>query len=115
VCELKANVVNRTGKSLTKAEITGDLKVIFKDKTVVGFGEWKRGFKSKVTKNKPWLPNTAKEFHVKTNGIEEIYLNYSPEYVFLEINLTAEDPIGFSFDKNIAETDFKNTWKKIKK
>jgi len=114
VCELRASAVNKTGKTLTNAEIEGTLKVIFKDKTIVGNNEWRRGFKSKVSKDKPWLPNTEREFHIKTNGIEEIYLDYLPEYVVFEVNLIAKDPIGFSFNKNIAETDFKNKWKKLK-
>ena len=62
-----------------------------------------------------WLPNTEKEFYIKTQGIEDIYLNYTPEYIFLEINLKAGDPIGFSYYKNIAEYNLKNKWKKIKR
>lgn len=115
VCILNASVINKSGKSLTEAEISGELKVIFKDKTITGSAEWDSGFKLKVSKTKPWLPNVEKEFHIKTQGVEEIYLNYTPEYVFFEINLQAGDPIGFSYNKNIAEYDLINKWGKIKR
>jgi len=111
----KASVINKTNKTLTDAKISGELKAVYKDKTIIGDDDWRNsGFKSKVSKNKPWLPNTEREFYIKTKGIEEIYLNYTPEYVFLEINLIAEDPIGFSYNKNIAEFDLKDKWEKIK-
>ncbi|MBS1559815.1 MAG: hypothetical protein JST69_13930 [Bacteroidetes bacterium] len=111
----KARVVNKTGKTLTEAKISGTLQVIFKDKTIEGRSEWESGFTYDVSKSRPWKPDTEKDFYIKTKGIEIIYLSYTPEYVFFQINLKAEDPIGFSYDKNIAEYDLVNRWKYIQK
>jgi hypothetical protein len=125
---IKASVNNKSQKTITNAEISGKIKVIFKDKTIDSeskdsypdYGaDWLRamtyGFKDRISKSKPWLPETAKEFSLKTKGIEEIYLNYEPEYVLIEIKLHAEDPVGFSYDKNIKELDVKNKWLALKK
>lgn len=112
---LKACVINRTKKTLTKSEISGILKVIFKDKTVEGDKQWDTGFYSNASTSKPWNPDTKKDFYIETFGIKEIYLNYIPEYVFLEVNLKVEDPIGYTYNKNIAEYDLKDKWVKLKK
>ncbi len=107
---IKASVVNKTEKTLTDASISGTLQVIFKDKTIEGGADYESGFKVEISKSRPWNPNTVKDFYLKTNGIEGIYLSYQPEYIFFEVNLKAEDPIGFSYDKSIAEYDIKNQW-----
>ena len=111
---LKASVVNKTGKTLTDANISGKLQVIFKDKTVDGTSDYNSGFETKTSTSRPWNPETEKDFYLKTEGIETVYLNYEPEYVFFEVNLRAEDPVGFSYDKNIAEYDLKKIWKTLK-
>lgn len=111
---LKASIKNKTGKTFIKANVSGNLQVIFKDKTIEGEGDWESGFKTKISKSKPWKPDTEKEFYIKTRGIDQIYLDYEPEYVFIEVNLKAEDPIGFSYNKGIAEYDLKTKWKKLK-
>jgi len=110
---IKANVKNKTGRLLSSAEISGNLKVIFRDKTIVGESNWQSGFKSGISKANPWNPGTDKSFYIKTKGIEEIYLNYQPEYVFFEIAIKAEDPVGFNYDKNIEEYDLKDKWKTL--
>jgi hypothetical protein len=110
----KASVINKTGKTITDADISGKLQVIFKDKTVEGENDWDSGFKNKISKSRPWNPDTEKDFYIKTKGIETVYLDYKPEYVFFEINLKAEDPVGFSYDKNIAEYDLKYKWENLK-
>lgn len=111
---LKASIINKTGKPLTSADITGKLQVIFKDKTIEGAENWESGFKTKISKSSPWQPNTERDFYIKTKGIEQIYLDYEPEYVFFEVNIKAEDPIGFLYDKGIEEYDLKNIWKTLK-
>lgn len=111
---LKASIINKTGKILTSADVSGTLQVIFKDKTIEGESIWDSGFKSKISKSKPWHPGTEKEFFIKTKGIELIYLDYEPEYVFFSVNVKAEDPIGFSYNKAIAEHDLKRKWKSLK-
>ena len=108
---LKAEIKNKTGKTITEAGIEGTLKVIFKDKTIKGDSDWDSGFKTKITKSRPWRPGTVKSFYLNTKGIEEIYLNYLPEYVFFEVGLKAKDPIGYSYNKNVAEFDLKEKWK----
>lgn len=111
---IKASVLNKTNKIITAAEIEGKLKLIFKDKTVTGESDYKSGFKVLVSKNNPWEPNTTREFYIKTKGIEKIYLNYVPEYVVFDVSLKALDPVGFLFDKDIAEIELKENWKSFK-
>lgn len=111
---LKASIVNKTGKTLTDANISGKLQVVFKDKTVEGASDYQSGFRTKVSKSRPWKTDTEKDFYIKTIGVEIVYLDYEPEYVFFEVNVEAEDPIGFSYDKNIAEYDLKNRWETLK-
>ena len=111
---IKASVLNKTGKTITSAKIEGKLKLIFKDKTVTGNSDYESGFKSRISESRPWESNTTKEFYIKTKGIEKIYLNYIPEYVVFDISLKAEDPVGFSFDKDIADMDLLGNWKAFK-
>ena len=111
---IKASVLNKTNKTITSATIKGKLTLIFKDKTVTGESNYESGFKSRISENKPWEPNTTREFYIKTKGIEKIYLNYVPEYVVFNISLKAEDPVGFSFDKDIADMDLIENWKSFK-
>lgn len=109
----KASVINKTNKTITSATIDGKLQLIFTDKTVTGEGTYDSGFKSRVSKSKPWEPNTTKEFYIKTKGIDIIYLNYVPEYLVFNISLEAKDPVGYSFDQNITEMDLKEDWKTL--
>ncbi len=111
---LKASVKNKTNKTLSDAEISGKLQVIFKDKTIDGYSNEESGFKTKISTSKPWIPDTKINFYIKTKGIEKIYLNYEPEYVFFAVRLKAEDPVGFAYDKYIEEYDIKNKWKSFK-
>lgn len=111
---IKASVLNKTTKTITSATIEGKLKLIFKDKTVTGESTYESGFKSRISENKPWEPNTTREIYIKTKGIEKIYLNYVPEYVVFDISLKAEDPVGFTFDKDIADMDLIENWKSFK-
>jgi hypothetical protein len=117
---LKASVLNKSGKTLTNAKISGKLQLIFKDRTINGEGnrdDFDAGegrFKTIISKSKPWNPNTERDFFIKTKGIEDIYLDYEPEYVVFDVELEAEDPIGYSFDKCIEEYDIKDRWKALK-
>ncbi len=111
---LKASVLNKAGKTWTEGHISGNLKVVFKEKTVDGISKWDSGFKTKISKSNPWAHNTERDFFLQTTGIEAIYLEYDPEYVFFEVNLKTEDPIGFVYDKNIAEYDLKDKWRNLR-
>lgn len=108
---LKGSVANNTGRPLSKAEISGELQIIFKDKTVKG----KSDFDLNISGSKPWESGAEKVFYLKTEGVDLIYLDYIPEYVFFEVNMKAEDPIGFSYNKGIKEFDLKNRWLSFKK
>jgi len=111
---MKGNIINNTEKTLTSAEIMGKLQVIFKDKSLESSKDWNTGFKRRVTKSKPWKPKEKLAFYIKTKGIEDIYIQYDPEYVFFNVNISAEDPIGFTYDKAIEEYDLKDKWHKLK-
>lgn len=111
---MKASVLNKTSKTITGAALIGEFKLIFKDKTVSGEGNYESGFKSKISKDNPWKPNTTRDFYIMTKGIEKIYLNYVPEYIVFDITLKAEDPVGYSFDQDIIDKDLKDDWIKFK-
>ena len=112
---MKGSIINNTDKTLTSADISGKLQVIFKDKTLESSKDWDSGFKRKVTKSKPWKPQEKIDFYIKTKNIEEIYLQYVPEYVFFNVNISVEDPVGFTYDKDIEEYDLKDKWQTLKK
>jgi hypothetical protein len=113
--ELKASIRNNTDKTITEAQLDGRLKLIFKDKTVEGNQKYSSGFISKISKNQGvWYPNTTKQFIIQTTGLELIYLGYVPEYVVFDLRLSAEDPVGYRYNKSVAEIDLKQRWDRLK-
>lgn len=110
VYRFQANVTNNTDKYISKASLTGSLKLIFKEKTIEGTSGTS-GLKPAVSESNPWAPGETKSISIKTKNIEKIFLNYKPEYTVFEINLNAEDPIGFTYDKNILEADKSSDWR----
>lgn len=111
VFSISGSVKNKTDKIITSANIKGTLKLIFEEKTVEIFGNYESGFKNTISVREPWKPNTDRQFYIKTDGIDEIYLNYVPSYVFFDISLIAEDPVGYVFNKDIGDFDLKDDWK----
>ena len=111
---MEASVMNKSGKNISHAELTARLQVIYKDKTINSASSWQDGFTEEISKDHPWKPNTTRKFHVKTSGVETVYLEYDPEYVFFTLDLLATDPIGFEYSKNILEYDMKSTWNRLK-
>jgi hypothetical protein len=109
VYRFEADVTNNTDKYITDAQIKSKLKLIFEEKTIIGANS-STSFSSSISKSKPWGPGETKPISIKTKDIDKVYLNYKPPYVVFEINLEAEDPIGFSYDKNIWEVDLTNKW-----
>jgi len=109
---IECSLINRTNKKLTSAEISGSLKVIFKDKTVEGKSTYYSGFKIPVNSYKPWNPDSERKFTITTKSIEGIYASYQPEYVFFELELQASDPVGFSYNRNVIEKDLITKWRK---
>lgn len=113
--EIKASVLNKTDKTITDAEISGKLKLIFKDKVIDGeSSNWSSGFERNVSESNPWEPNTKRDFKIYTRGIKNIYLNYDPEYIVFDISLKAKDPVGFKFDKDILDEDLKQEWRLLR-
>jgi len=112
VFTMEGRVTNYTGKTLNRADIIGEIEVVFKDKTITGWGS---GFDKKISKSDPWEPEETLDFHIETKGIEDIYLQYDPEYVFFTVNIMAEDPIGFKYNKAIREFDLKYQWDNLQK
>ena len=111
---IKGSVINNTDKTLIKADISGELQLIFKDKTVESSEDYNSGFKVKISKSNPWRPKEKLDFYIKAKSIDEIYLQYIPEYVFFNVNISAEDPIGFSYNRIIKEYDLKDKWESLK-
>jgi len=109
VYRFQADVTNNTDKYITDATIDGKLKLIFKEKTIVG-ASGSSSFNSSISKSKPWGPKEVKTISLRTKDIDKVYLNYTPEYTVFELNLEAEDPIGFSYNKNIWENDLSEKW-----
>ncbi len=112
---LNAEIKNKTDKTISEAELSSSLKLIFEDKTIEAkSSEWSNGFKNFISKQSPWNPGTKMSFNLTTEGLDDIYLQYSPEYVIFQIHLKAEDPIGYTFDKDILEIDLIDEWNKLK-
>ncbi len=109
VYRFQADVTNNTDKYITDATIKGKLKLIFKEKTIIG-SSGSTSFNSSISKSHPWEPGQIKTISIRTNDIDKVYLNYTPDYTVFELNLEAEDPIGFSYDKNIWENDLSEKW-----
>jgi hypothetical protein len=109
IYKFQAEVTNNTDKYITNVDIEGKLKLIFKEKTIVGTSGF-TSFNSSVSKDKPWIPGETITITLKTKNIDKVYLNYIPEYAIFELNLEAQDPIGFSYDKNIWEVNLTERW-----
>ncbi len=109
VYRFQADVTNNTDKYITDATINGKLKLIFKEKTIIG-ASGSSSFNSSISKSKPWGPKEVKTISLRTKDIDKVYLNYTPEYTVFELNLEAEDPIGFSYNKNIWENNLSREW-----
>jgi hypothetical protein len=110
VYKFKGTVVNNTDKTIIDADIEGELKLIFEEKTVSGGSGYQNGFRSEVSKSQPWRSGEDRDFNLRTDGIETIYADYTPPYVLFEIALTAEDPVGYEFDENLEEYDLADKW-----
>lgn len=129
---MKGEIVNNTNKNIVKSDIDGTLKLIFKEKTIEkkSNSSFKNTFASSIQKEidkyiptartegileqiseqNPWKPNTSKHFYLQTEGLDDLYIEYLPPYAYFTISLTAEDPIGYTFDKDILEYDVKSKW-----
>lgn len=112
IYKFEAEVTNNTDKFITKVDIAGTLKLIFKEKTIIG-ANGSTSFNSSISKEKPWAPGETKTISIKTKDIDKVYLNYIPEYTVFELNLEAQDPIGFSYDKAIWEINLTKRWPKF--
>lgn len=69
IYEFKGTVLNNTDKVITDAEIQGELKLIFEEKTVKEGGGNSDGFTQIISKSSPWKPNEERNFQLKTDGI----------------------------------------------
>lgn len=115
---IQGKVVNRTGKSLSQASLDGTLSVVFENKTERAsnrYSKSKKILKKEVSESHPWKNDEAIEFSIITDEIKQIYLDYDPQYVFFTIEMTASDPIGYSYDKAIYEVDMKQRWDSFRK
>lgn len=116
--KIQGEVVNHTGKSISDADMSGSLKVIFENKTEEVSNSYSKNhkvLKKEVSESHPWKDGEAIEFTVITSEIKQIYLDYDPQYVFFTIEMSASDPIGYSYDKAIYEEDMKGRWNAIRK
>jgi len=113
--KLNASILNKTDKVITDAITIGKVKLIFEEKTIEGVdvSDFYTNSQERISVFNPWHPNTKREFEIKTEGIDKIYLNYLPEYVLFELELKAEDPTGYTFNKCILEIDLKKAWKQL--
>lgn len=111
--QIQGKVVNHTGKSISYAKMSGSLCVIFENKTETATSDgysYKSVLKKDVSESKPWRDGEAIDFSIQTDLIKKIYLDYDPQYVFFTIEMSASDPIGYSYDKAIYEEDMKDRW-----
>ena len=115
---IQGKVVNHTGKSISHADMDGSLKVIFENKTEEVSNSYSKNhkvLKKEVSESHPWKDGEAIDFSVITHEVKQIYLDYDPQYVFFTIEMSAGDPIGYSYNKAIYEVDMKDRWNAIRK
>lgn len=115
--KIKGKVVNHTGKSISDADMSGSLKVIFENKTEEVSNSYYKNhnvLKKEVSESHPWKDGEAIEFTVITHEVKQIYLDYDPQYVFFTIDMSASDPIGYSYNKAIYEVDMKGRWNAVR-
>lgn len=111
--KIKGKVVNHTGKSISKADMEGSLTLYFENKTEKVKNSIFKNFdilKKNVSESRPWKDGETIDFTIITNEIKNIYLEYDPQYVFFTIEMSASDPIGYSYNKTIYEVDMKDRW-----
>lgn len=116
--KIQGKVVNHTGKSISHADMSGSLKVIFENKTEEVSNSYSKNhkvLKKEVSESHPWKDGESIDFTVITHEVKQIYLNYDPQYVFFTIEMSAGDPIGYSYNKAIYEVDMKDRWNAIRK
>ena len=116
--KIQGKVVNHTGKTISYANMSGSLKVIFENKTEEVSNSYSKNhkvLKKEVSESHPWKDGEAIDFTVITQEIKQIYLDYDPQYVFFTIEMSAGDPIGYSYNKAIYEEDMKERWNAIRK
>lgn len=115
VYELKGDLVNMSNRSITKAHVEGELKLIFKNKTVKADEISKSKLQRAVTEENPWRHGDTIGFYVKTD-LDEMpltFLEYIPEYAVFELGLEAEDPIGYDYDRVILEVNLRDQWRSL--
>ena len=98
--------------------MSGSLKVIFENKTEEVTNSYSKNYKilkKEVSESHPWKDGEAIDFTVVTHKVKQIYLDYDPQYVFFTIEMSAGDPIGYSYNKAIYEVDMKDRWNAIRK
>jgi len=105
----QADVTNNTDKYITSAAINGKLKLIFKEKTIIG-ASGETSFNTTISKENTWNPGETKTVSIQTEDINKVYLNYTPAYTVFEINIEAQDPIGFLYNKVIFEDNLDEKW-----
>lgn len=116
--KIQGKVVNHTGKSISYADMDCSLKVIFENKTEEVSNSYSKNhkvLKKEVSESHPWKDGEAIDFTVITREVKQIYLDYDPQYVYFTIEMSAGDPIGYSYNKAIYEVDMKDRWNAIRK
>ena len=116
--KIQGKVVNHTGKSISHADLSGTLSVIFENKTEKVSNSYSKNYKimkKDVSEAHPWKEGEAIDFTINTNEVKKIYLDYDPQYVFFYMEMSATDPIGYSYNKAIFEADMKDRWNAIRK
>jgi len=114
IYEYHGSVVNNSNRLITKSEVRGKLNLIFEEKTITENSVASDGFITTISKKSPWKPGEKRRFKLRTNGIEALYAEYDPPFVFFEVELIAQDPIGYYFDENIQEIELSKKWKDLK-
>lgn len=114
--EIHGDVVNKTGKSLSEARLSGTLSIIFDKKTEEAGNDYSYApvLKREISESNPWYNNQSIPFRIRTRNIKKIYLDYEPEFVYFTIEMDASDPVGYSYNKAIYEVDMKGRWNAVR-
>lgn len=114
--QLKGSIFNNSGKSITSLSFSNsNVLIIFKEKEVRNKAySWKCN-STAVSSRVPWKNQTKINFSILIDDIEAVYLDYDPEAVLFTLEIEAEDPVGYDYDKGIYEIDLLSQWKRLQK
>ena len=98
-------IKNDTDRVLHAGNVRATWTATFSDEKVLEEGCYFAHCKllPKLSSRRVWPPGEWRAFKITLSGIDPVYQDYQPRSAVLRIRLDVQDPLGFSFDKALAE------------